>query len=1096
MAIIPPSLQPPPRQPTVRQEQIIKQYGSVAGYEYSQEQKAIYEEAQRIFTQMQGLSLEEYERQRLGLSPEIQRYFEPSAEIKKRIQVQQQKIITGNLKISSEQKNYYQSQINRYSENIKKGKARGESDDQIAQYESEIDRAKYFISAWNEAESKYLSKGYGYGDVEGWVHQKVSYNVSRLEARREARKAVKLYEAELAKAPPAQQDIFLTDIKSYERAGFTKAESQVLAQWSAEHYMTPTPEYARQITREAKETPRQRALRKLGIEPSPFFQIEPPRPSLPAVTLPTTDERYLQISTPEALMWTGARAVQDVKTFFGGRTHDYMGVRGWFEPFEHVGIRKIEEPSGKLLTEAPIGWTQIIEAPTTGRGFGFIGGMREATYRDIQGEIELKRNIELPKIEKEVLLKLEKENKKLRDSFIKGKISQEKLEIKQKRLLEEIQKEFSKEAEKLYKKYPDVPGLYEQTGIAVPRTAERIVETGALFHPLSATIFGAMKMREPKETIIDIDKPLAPEYRVEKYGYEPALYFGSALVGGMGRAFQTGKEITPIRLEELKDVPFSITGREIVKKEGKTLLKVSASKTTGYASAEVEILIPIKTLEKGKFAVGTGKGVSKVRVVDFMMQGVVKKPEEAIIKKTITFVTAGKGVAKEAFIRTPTGNIKIEDIDLFITAGEGWVTPKAEPTTFFTFGGITRRTEEGYKVVAGELKKARLYPEEMRFTGLFPIETRGEILKLTEKEGVKVFFGAGKKSPKQFLKSLYGEEQVVSPFVEKVLKITTEKAIKEITPKVIKTYPTIVGGVGVESIYTGKQYLVPLGTEEAVTIAGVTTKPRIIDKEPLSVISITGLVERQKHKPITKLITKDIFKTAVAERGIVSVAPVVSLEIVPKERIGFVVPTKLLTKQLQLQKQITGFGLVTPVPTITPRITPTITGIPIAIPFWFPGEKYIKGEQVGYHAHVKDKGKWNKVSIKPRTRQSAQSLGARIVDNTTSAQFKIEPIKHIRVRKGKKTQVVKMFREDELTKADGYFGRVLHKFRDFVIVKGRKKKIKDRWIEKKTKRIDTRGEAQGLTVAQWKSRQRKITLGLPTRRTKKTKGGKKPFFRL
>jgi len=162
-------------------------------------------------------------------------------------------------------------------------------------------------------------------------------------------------------------------------------------------------------------------------------------------------------------------------------------------------------------------------------------------------------------------------------------------------------------------------------------------------------------------------------------------------------------------------------------------------------------------------------------------------------------------------------------------------------------------------------------------------------------------------------------------------------------------------------------------------------------------------------------------------------------------------------------------------------------GTPKPFPFWFPGEKdYISRELVGYNILVKEKKKWKQVSDNPLTREGAKDMGARYVDNTVAASFKIEPIMMTRTIRGEKEKVPKVFKENELKKGDGYFNQVVNKLRDHVIKKGKPFKVSNLWIEKKGSRIDTSGEKRGLSIARYKAELRKPKKQKTSRRRKFT----------
>ena len=124
-------------------------------------------------------------------------------------------------------------------------------------------------------------------------------------------------------------------------------------------------------------------------------------------------------------------------------------------------------------------------------------------------------------------------------------------------------------------------------------------------------------------------------------------------------------------------------------------------------------------------------------------------------------------------------------------------------------------------------------------------------------------------------------------------------------------------------------------------------------------------------------------------------------------------------------------------------------------------EKIIKGKFEGYNAFAKGRaGKFLKTNLRPLTKESALSSAARVVDNTISGTGKIKKIISKRQPKDKK---------------DFYFRRNRDKFRTFMIRKGKRIQLKDKFIEKRGKRLDTRGEVKQITVARFLAQQRKET---------------------
>ena len=132
---------------------------------------------------------------------------------------------------------------------------------------------------------------------------------------------------------------------------------------------------------------------------------------------------------------------------------------------------------------------------------------------------------------------------------------------------------------------------------------------------------------------------------------------------------------------------------------------------------------------------------------------------------------------------------------------------------------------------------------------------------------------------------------------------------------------------------------------------------------------------------------------------------------------------------------------VTPVIEIPPPETPP-PSLLIPLPDSKLGTINPPRKEGSYDTYVKDKGKWFRANKKPRTRLGALSFGANLVDNSSSASFKIKPSK----KEARKNLI-----------DDNYFN----------FNRGKFNKKNGIYIEKKSKRIDTLGEIQGITAKGW-----------------------------
>lgn len=128
---------------------------------------------------------------------------------------------------------------------------------------------------------------------------------------------------------------------------------------------------------------------------------------------------------------------------------------------------------------------------------------------------------------------------------------------------------------------------------------------------------------------------------------------------------------------------------------------------------------------------------------------------------------------------------------------------------------------------------------------------------------------------------------------------------------------------------------------------------------------------------------------------------------------------------------------------------------PIKIPK--PGKKrrkeLKKPEKIVYNVYGKYKNKYIKLNKLPLTKTDALSRGAYAIDHSTARTFKIVPVgeakKVGRITKGEK----------------GYFSKTKRKYRTVRISRGKRIVLKNKYIEKRKKAIDTKGEKKGLSLA-------------------------------
>lgn len=161
--------------------------------------------------------------------------------------------------------------------------------------------------------------------------------------------------------------------------------------------------------------------------------------------------------------------------------------------------------------------------------------------------------------------------------------------------------------------------------------------------------------------------------------------------------------------------------------------------------------------------------------------------------------------------------------------------------------------------------------------------------------------------------------------------------------------------------------------------------------------------------------------------------------------------------------------------------------------------RYRRGGRIGYdveylkHATKPRKRKWIQLNTKPVSWGFAMDEGSRKVDENISARFRLKPVTEMKVVKGKKRKVIKVFQQP-LPQGSGYYESHKYKFRPYKVSKKRKIPLKETYIERARYRLDSPKEtgkiqqerkASGLLFGGW--------LGIKKNSKRKKKNN---FFRL
>lgn len=225
----------------------------------------------------------------------------------------------------------------------------------------------------------------------------------------------------------------------------------------------------------------------------------------------------------------------------------------------------------------------------------------------------------------------------------------------------------------------------------------------------------------------------------------------------------------------------------------------------------------------------------------------------------------------------------------------------------------------------------------------------------------------------------------------------------------------------------------------------VTKAPSSIPLKITPVVSTTP-ISREVISPVVSKPFSPIVSTPIVSEPIIS-QPVVSQPISPIVSGGISRPMSFISAAPSVPRTTVVSDPSRPRPKPVRRV-----GISPGKPD--DGAKKAVYKKQGYNVYGKEKKskRFRKLNKVPLTKAKAKDVGAYMIDHSLAATWKI-----------KKTS--KMAEKKVLETPSGYYARTSRKYRANKIRKGKKVPMKDKWIEKRGKRLDTRDEVRKITLA-------------------------------
>jgi len=475
----------------------------------------------------------------------------------------------------------------------------------------------------------------------------------------------------------------------------------------------------------------------------------------------------------------------------------------FFDPFLYssdIKAKKIaqketsyfEPQFGTISTDYPTGLKEV--------------KIKEKTYGDIQREKQQSREKEINTEKNKIDIKVNKEFKKLQSDVNSGKVKIEDAQETFNSYVKQLETELDTKAKKIYKKYPDVPGVFERENlvkkygtvaadIAGYTLANALAgQTGTLAYGAARGIGLVTKKPTKEAAFLDIGeawgeyltgKEVTESPMLQKYkGYrsEAGLHLLGAVSSGVEKAGKLGGELNVLRyLEAQKAEPKTIGKIYGVGKE--KWIKSVTRKKAPYFESELLVDAPIIQKSKTDFILGASKAKQKVKFLPFTEQ------------------VGDKGwrlIEREAIIgaKSKVGPLVFEGIEIpefFGTYGRGYMQPlkSTKGTSYFDFGGVSQDMGDFLVGKGGKAVSKRVYPE-----------LSDDIL-FSFKKSQKIIEKSVRVSPGQYAKERFGsrffETELPDDMLGMFMKPTKIGSKKGVLPR-IKIQKGLVGKEKQETI--------------------------------------------------------------------------------------------------------------------------------------------------------------------------------------------------------------------------------------------------------------------------------------------------------
>ncbi|HUW43374.1 MAG TPA: hypothetical protein VMV95_00205 [Bacillota bacterium] len=729
--------------------------------------------------------------------------------------------------------------------------------------------------------------------------------------------------------------------------------------------------------------------------------------------------------------------------------------------------------------------------------------------------------------------------KKYQEKIDTGKLS---YDVAVEQYQTEFKEEYKEQAKKLEKAYGKYGGLYERRG-DVGKVSRFGTELALMSNPLTASILGAGKIKAgEKKDILEMESgmPLYPSFQASEKTREGQFIISTLALHPLGKIKRIEKSIVADELLTLSKQPINYESL-LYKGTGKEgdIIVTKAIQRSGKLQTEIDIIgkvmkegdkkfiMPLGTAEArttGELSwnIMGGKEPTKVLGISESLIGgrsvmlshsnkISKFLSREVLQPQMQMGAFTQGIGKPSpYVRFPSPRIRYgtkateEDVNLILKQFRktlktgGTTTINIQPSTSVKltddlYFGFTPKGDKGFtKIVKGDEGVLRIIKESDEvsrvvegkfYTGgvrrgvEFPtgriIEKPLEPLDISKiKSARKTSFAKTFTEEKPSLNALDIQKRAIQKEVEKqiVPPSVSENILKEISKKQSEVFLP----------------LLKKSSDLSKIIAPVSKEVFDLSKSRFS--------QKESQKLTQKFTSKQVQEINEAISGALAISQVSDETLVSKESQILKSPPALT--QPQMTKQINDVvEEFTFSPTqISTQIQPPIPPVkPVTLPpflFFFgrkeiPETKKHPSTEEGYRAEVykdatkKAKAKWIPINKQPLVKEEAKDLAFYTADHSISARVRLKKARG----KPKKLQ-------EQFNIPIGYAKQTEYKFRDYRIIKGKRSPMKNTFIEKRSKRLDTQGEVQKIQAERLIAQRRRINpidvlMPLPQQKTKK-----------